>query len=242
MKQVFRRMSSFCCFSVRRSANVSMMTPNMRLRVMIMTMKKKSRSYTTRARKYGSCNEPIEKRERWQVSYEKKIPHFFPQKKRTRKKFSGRNFQEEIFREKKLLTSKLGFRRTSPMPPPLRKPYNSVVTIQLSILVQARSWSSSMKSFLSQATPEFPASHVPKAKQKGFASRRTRVKKKDSCQEEFVSRKRLVTRRSHRIRPGTLGGSKFSFSNLNSLRCNRLWPTSTTKSSAKRTYPTMENM
>ena len=44
MKQVFFSTSSFCCFSERRSANVSMITPNMRLSTMMMRMKKKSRS------------------------------------------------------------------------------------------------------------------------------------------------------------------------------------------------------
>lgn len=44
MKHVVFRISSFFCFSLLRSANVSMMTPKMRLRTMMMTMKKKSRS------------------------------------------------------------------------------------------------------------------------------------------------------------------------------------------------------
>ena len=41
--------SSFCCFSDLRSAKVSMMTPKMRFKTMMMTMKKKSMSYTTLA-------------------------------------------------------------------------------------------------------------------------------------------------------------------------------------------------
>jgi len=44
IKHEFFRISSFCCFSLLRSANVSMMTPKIRLRTMIMTMKKKRRS------------------------------------------------------------------------------------------------------------------------------------------------------------------------------------------------------
>ena len=56
MKQVFFRISSFCCFSLLRSANVSMMTPKIRLRTMMMTMKKNRRSYTTRATNKFSCN------------------------------------------------------------------------------------------------------------------------------------------------------------------------------------------
>ena len=44
MKQVFFSVSSFCCFSDLRSAKVSMMTPKMRLRTMMMTMKKKRMS------------------------------------------------------------------------------------------------------------------------------------------------------------------------------------------------------
>jgi len=44
MKQEFFRISSFCCFSLLRSANVSMITPKMRLRTIMITMKKKRRS------------------------------------------------------------------------------------------------------------------------------------------------------------------------------------------------------
>ena len=44
IKQVFLRISSFCCFSLLKSANVSMMTPKIRLRMIIMTMKKNKRS------------------------------------------------------------------------------------------------------------------------------------------------------------------------------------------------------
>lgn len=44
MKHVVFRTSSFFCFSLLRSAKVSMMTPKMRLRTMMMTMKKNSRS------------------------------------------------------------------------------------------------------------------------------------------------------------------------------------------------------
>lgn len=54
IKQVLRRISSFCVFSDLRSAKVSMMTPKMRLSTMMMTMKKKSRSYKIRNRKRGS--------------------------------------------------------------------------------------------------------------------------------------------------------------------------------------------
>lgn len=56
MKHELRRISSFCCFSLLRSAKVSMMTPKMRLRMIMMTMKKKRRSYITRATNNGSCN------------------------------------------------------------------------------------------------------------------------------------------------------------------------------------------
>jgi hypothetical protein len=44
MKQVVLRISSFFCFSLLRSANVSMITPKIRLRTMMMTMKKNRRS------------------------------------------------------------------------------------------------------------------------------------------------------------------------------------------------------
>ena len=44
MKQVFLMISSLLFFSVLRSANVSMMTPKMRLRTIMMTTKKKSMS------------------------------------------------------------------------------------------------------------------------------------------------------------------------------------------------------
>uniref|UniRef100_A0A2M4CEV0 Putative secreted protein n=1 Tax=Anopheles marajoara TaxID=58244 RepID=A0A2M4CEV0_9DIPT len=44
MKQVFFRISSFCCFSLRKSANVSMITPKIRFSTIMMTMKKNSRS------------------------------------------------------------------------------------------------------------------------------------------------------------------------------------------------------
>lgn len=44
MKQVVFRISSFFCFSLLRSAKVSMITPKIRLRTIIMTMKKKRRS------------------------------------------------------------------------------------------------------------------------------------------------------------------------------------------------------
>lgn len=57
MKQVVFRISSLPCFSLLRSANVSMITPKMRFRTMMMTMKKNSRSYTTRAANMGSCDE-----------------------------------------------------------------------------------------------------------------------------------------------------------------------------------------
>ena len=54
IKHVFLRISSFCCFSLLKSANVSMITPKMRLRTIMMTMKKNSRSYTTRTTNSGS--------------------------------------------------------------------------------------------------------------------------------------------------------------------------------------------
>lgn len=54
MKQVVFRTSSFFCFSLLRSAKVSMMTPKMRLRTMMMTMKKNSKSYITLAANSGS--------------------------------------------------------------------------------------------------------------------------------------------------------------------------------------------
>jgi len=44
IKHEFFRISSFCCFSLLRSANVSMMTPKIRLRTIMITMKKKRRS------------------------------------------------------------------------------------------------------------------------------------------------------------------------------------------------------
>jgi len=44
IKQVFLSINSFCCFSLLRSANVSMMTPKIRFSTMMMTMKKNSRS------------------------------------------------------------------------------------------------------------------------------------------------------------------------------------------------------
>lgn len=44
MKHVVFKISSFFCFSLLRSAKVSMMTPKMRFRTMMMTMKKKRRS------------------------------------------------------------------------------------------------------------------------------------------------------------------------------------------------------
>lgn len=49
MKHVVLRISSFLCFSLLRSANVSMMTPKMRFNTMMITKKKNRRSYTTRA-------------------------------------------------------------------------------------------------------------------------------------------------------------------------------------------------
>jgi len=39
MKHVFFRVSSLCCFSVLRSANVSMITPKIRLSTITMTTK-----------------------------------------------------------------------------------------------------------------------------------------------------------------------------------------------------------
>lgn len=44
MKHVVLRISSFFCFSLRRSAKVSMITPKMRFSTMMMTMKKNRRS------------------------------------------------------------------------------------------------------------------------------------------------------------------------------------------------------
>lgn len=44
MKQVVFRTSSLPCFSLLRSANVSMITPKMRFRTIMITMKKNSRS------------------------------------------------------------------------------------------------------------------------------------------------------------------------------------------------------
>ena len=48
IKHVFLSTSSLFCFSLLRSANVSIMTPNIKLRTIMMTTKKKSKSYTTR--------------------------------------------------------------------------------------------------------------------------------------------------------------------------------------------------
>ena len=39
MKQVFLRISSFCCFSLLKSANVSIITPNIKFKTIIITMK-----------------------------------------------------------------------------------------------------------------------------------------------------------------------------------------------------------
>ena len=44
MKHVVLRISSFFCFSLRKSAKVSMITPKMRFSTMMMTMKKNRRS------------------------------------------------------------------------------------------------------------------------------------------------------------------------------------------------------
>lgn len=55
MKQVFFKINSFCCFSDLRSANVSIITPKMRFRTIIITMKKNNKSYTTLATNKGSC-------------------------------------------------------------------------------------------------------------------------------------------------------------------------------------------
>ena len=44
MKHEFLMISSLFCFSERRSAKVSMMTPKIRFRTMMMTMKKKTMS------------------------------------------------------------------------------------------------------------------------------------------------------------------------------------------------------
>lgn len=44
IKHVVFKISSFFCFSLLRSAKVSMMTPKIRLRTMMMTMKKNKRS------------------------------------------------------------------------------------------------------------------------------------------------------------------------------------------------------
>ena len=43
-KQVFLRISSFCCFSLLKSAKVSIITPKMRFRMIMITMKKNNRS------------------------------------------------------------------------------------------------------------------------------------------------------------------------------------------------------
>jgi hypothetical protein len=60
IKHVFLSISSFCCFSLLRSANVSMMTPKIRFNTIIITMKKKARSYTTRATNNGSWNHEMQ--------------------------------------------------------------------------------------------------------------------------------------------------------------------------------------
>lgn len=55
MKHVVLRISSFRCFSLLRSAKVSMMTPKIRFNTMMITRKKNRRSYTTRAANRCSC-------------------------------------------------------------------------------------------------------------------------------------------------------------------------------------------
>ena len=55
MKQEFLITSSLFCFSERRSAKVSMMTPKIRFRTIMMTMKKKTMSKMTLAGKSDSC-------------------------------------------------------------------------------------------------------------------------------------------------------------------------------------------
>lgn len=55
IKQVVFKISSFFCFSLLKSAKVSMITPKIRLRTIMMTMKKNNRSYITLAAKRGSC-------------------------------------------------------------------------------------------------------------------------------------------------------------------------------------------
>ena len=55
MKHEFLIISSLFCFSERRSAKVSMMTPKIRFRTIMMTMKKKIMSKMTLAGKRASC-------------------------------------------------------------------------------------------------------------------------------------------------------------------------------------------
>jgi hypothetical protein len=54
MKHVLRRISSFRCFSVRKSAKLSIITPKIKLSVIIITMKKNIMSYITRKKYSGS--------------------------------------------------------------------------------------------------------------------------------------------------------------------------------------------
>lgn len=49
MKQVFFKISSFCCFSLLKSANVSIMTPKIKFKTIMITMKKNNKSYITLA-------------------------------------------------------------------------------------------------------------------------------------------------------------------------------------------------
>lgn len=66
IKQVFRSISSFLCFSVRRSAKLSIITPKIKFKVMIITIKKNIISYITRKKYNGSLKD----RQSLMTSYE----------------------------------------------------------------------------------------------------------------------------------------------------------------------------
>lgn len=113
MKQVFFKINSFCCFSDLRSANVSIITPKIRFRTIIITMKKNNKSYTTLATNKGSCKIII-------------INILIA---------SSYNFIS-------ILTVLDGARKISPIPPPFLKPWFKVVTMHITRESHARSFNS----------------------------------------------------------------------------------------------------
>lgn len=115
MKQVFFRINSFCCFSDLRSAKVSIITPKMRFKTIIITMKKNSKSYTTLATNNGSWkyNDIL-----YKYGIGSSIIYIF------------------------VLTTLEGARRISPIPPPFLNPWFSVVTIHMTSESHVRSFNS----------------------------------------------------------------------------------------------------